>query len=233
MEEQEALLSEAREVMGNALEGLGRWEEALGYHESWRASGHCGNCNATENARRIAAVSSCRYRVGLVDEALEALWKQCSAESKLLGAEHDPVSFALYAEFSVREGRVDKLREQYATLPEENRQAYARVLEVAEAFAADDAAAIVRTVCNNPDDPAFCCYGVIEVCGRMLDECGPGAVTALAEALKGGGWEPIELAGHTHLKELLPLLRERVAGKPDKQSERWLAFAIPRLEACK
>jgi tetratricopeptide (TPR) repeat protein len=228
-EDQRMLLAEVREGMGDALEGLGRWEEALGYHESWRPQGFCGNCNASEEARRLTAVARCKYRVGLARQALDALWEQSRKQSDLLGAERDPAAFAHYAEFSVREGKVEKLREQYGTLPEEHQRVYAWILAVAEAFAAKDAPALVRTVCGNPGE--FCDYGVVECCGRMLDDCGPGAAAALSEAVKSGAWEAAELAGHTQMKELLPALRARLEDKPDPKSAEWLRWAVVRLEA--
>jgi len=103
------------------------------------------------------------------------------------------------------------------------------MLAVAEAYAAGDAAAIVRTVCNNPGD--FCDYGVLDCCGRMLDDCAAASVSALAEALKGGGCEAVELVGHTHLAVLLPQLKAQLAGKPGPKLEDCLRWAIPRLEA--
>ncbi len=221
------LLSGVREAMGETLEGLDRWEEALGYHESWRPQTFCGNCAASENARRLAAVARCKYRVGLVSEALDALWERSRAPSELLGA--DPEAFAHYAEFSVRQRHIEKLRERYDALPEELRKSYAPILAIAEAFEAKDAATIVRTVCNSPDD--FCDYGVLECCGRMLDDCGPDAAPALAEAVKGGGYEAVELAGHTRMKELLPALRARLEDRPDPGVAEWLRWAVARLQA--
>jgi hypothetical protein len=226
-EDERIVLASVREGMGDALEGLGRWEEALGYHESWRPQTFCGNCAASEDARRLAAVARCKYRVGLADEALDDLWRQSRDVSELLVS--DPEAFAHYAEFSVREGRAAELRERFGTLPDPLQQDYARILAAAEAFAARDAAAIVRTVCNHPDD--FYDHGVLECCGRMLDDCRPASVAALSEALEGGGFEAVELVGHTRLSELLPALRARLADGPDAKSAEWLAWAIPRLEA--
>jgi len=227
-EDAEMLRAELRESMGDALEGLGRWEEALGYQESWRPASFCGNCNAAESVRRLNAVARCQYRVGLVREALDALWEQCSEPSEFLGC-GDTEAFAQYAEFSVREGRIEKVRERYATLPEELQKEYACMLEVAEAYAVNDAARIVRTVCNNTED--LCDYGVLECCGRMLDDCVPASGQAMAEALGTGACTAVELAGHTHLKELLPQLKAQLEDKPAAETEEWLRWTIVRLEA--
>ena len=219
------LLDDVRNSMGHTLEGLGRFEEALGFHEAWRPQTFCGNCNAAMEQPRRVSVDRCRYRVGLVEHALRSLKEQFTDPSPLAGPADE--AFALYAEICVREDRLKELRETHGKLTPALRDAYAPALALAEAFAARDAHAVVRAVA---DDPVLD-RGILAVAGRMLDDIGPKATGPLVTAVEKGGPGAWMLAGYSHLHGALPALRARLQEEGEDGRRYWLRWAIVRLEA--
>ncbi len=208
--------------LGRLYERKEDWQQGLEHYSADLPPFHCATCEDALTTLRNLGIIRCRFQLGQVEQALDALFTMMVAvDEKGRAPTH---TGRLFCEYSARSERLAEAKTRIAKLGEKSREELGILAAIAEAFAQEDPAALVDLV-DAPRDNRL----RSEWTAMLLFELGDPAIELMEKRVAAGSVPAYELCRYSDSDRLLAALEKRLEAEEDAYARSRLTWALERL----